>query len=180
MTAKTAIEPPRTNAAQRRREASAASGIEQQRRDRDRPAAAEHLGREPVARLREDVDLARVVRERAPQLAPGRRVRRGRADERDDRERHGRRSARASATRAARERLVVGVREQRSRDEEAAERQAEEDRVGRVDDRKREPAGRDRAEPGEPRREQVGEDEREHGRDEQLAARRWPGSARKA
>ena len=70
MNANTASDPPTTNAAQRRRAANAGQRNQQERRDRDRPASREDLRREAVARLRADVELARVLLERALDLLP--------------------------------------------------------------------------------------------------------------
>ena len=80
----TASEPPSTYAAQRLPQREAGERDEEERRDGDRTGAAEHLGREPVARVREDVELARRTartRAAAPR-APGS-CERGVADDRE-------------------------------------------------------------------------------------------------
>ena len=71
--AKTASAPPSANAAQRRRSASPASGSSRSAATATAPAAAEHLGREAVARRRDEVELLRVVRDRAARLTRRRR-----------------------------------------------------------------------------------------------------------
>ena len=60
----TARKPPSTNAAQRRRPASTASGTAKSATTAIAPLRPKHLGREPVAAVREDVELGAVVLER--------------------------------------------------------------------------------------------------------------------
>ncbi len=147
---------------------------EQERRHRDRTGAAEHLGGQPVARVREDVELSRVLPERALQLLAARIVRAGVADDREQpdevrRRRHDQRRERG------RDPPRLAALDQRADEEEAREREPEEDRVGRVDDREHEPRGGDGRERGAARSLDVGEREGERGRKRGSGARPSPG-----
>ena len=141
---------------------------EEERRDRDRAGPAEDLGRQPVARVREDVELAGVLPERPLELVAAGGVRAGVAHHRQQPDQIGRRRNDERGERDA-DLLRLAPLDERAHDEEAAERQPEEDRVGRVDDREHEPRGGDGGEQSAARPLDVGERQRERGRQQDLA-----------
>ena len=141
ISASTSRNPPSTNAAQRRLAARTASGTESSAATASAAAPAEHLRREPVAPVREDVELALVVHERTVHLVRRRVDRRGLARDRPQPERD--RTRRDDDGGEAQQPLGdLGPGEQRAGGDEADERDQDEERVGRVDERER--PGRDR------------------------------------
>ena len=140
---------------------------EEERGHRDCASPGEHLDRKAVARVRADVQLPRVLGERAPHLLVARRHRRRLAQDGDepeheqhrrDEERRERREARAE----------VLPRPEDADEEETAERDPEEDRVRRVDDGEREPGSGHGGYAGGRRPPDRLERERERGRNEEL------------
>ena len=135
--------------------------------DCDCTAPSEHLRSKPVAAAGEQVELVPIVRERAVELLTGWVVR--------DRLAHGRQQCERDGTgrdgdcckRFADAPDVAHVRE-RPRDQPAAQRDADEERVGRVHERKRGGGDGDRREHAPRRIGDVHEDEREHRGHEQL------------
>ena len=95
-------DPPRTNAAQRCRAANAASGMHEERRDRNSSATRDHLRTECIAMQRLDVQLVRVLGEGAVELGRGRRVGLRLADDREQPQERG--ASRVRTTTRARRR----------------------------------------------------------------------------
>ena len=140
---------------------------EDKRGDGDRPGPPEHLGREPVARVREDVELAVVLLEGSLHLvhsgSVGGRVahHRQQPDEEPGRGHDERRQCGQDPLR------LVGS-DERTHEQEARERHPHEDRVGRVDDGEHEAGRRRRGEHTSPGPRDVCQRERDRGGDEQL------------
>ncbi len=141
---------------------------EQERRHGDRTGSPEHRGREPVARVGEDVELAGVLPKRALQLVDGGRVRARVADDREQPREIDRRGDDQRRQRCGDPPRFAPL-DERANDEEACEREPEEDRVRRVDDGEHEPRRGDRREQAAARRLDVGERERQRGGQQDLA-----------
>ena len=142
----------------------------EEREDGDRAGPPEHLGRQPVRPVGEDVELALVVLQRALELGrPG--VHRDglmsdRAQpERDEDRRHGDRREREAAL------GQLGPRERGARGHVPGERDQYEQRVGRVDERERTGRHREGCQPGPRAMGDVREEQRDHRGHEQLPAR---------
>ena len=154
---------------------------EEERRHRDRAGPAEDLGREPVARVREDVELAGVLPERPLELVAAGGVRAGVAHDRQQPDEIRRGGSDERGERNADLPRLAPL-DERAHDQETAERQPEKDRVRRMDDGEHEPGGGDAREQAAARPLDVCERKCERSRQQDLAGgrRRQPQSGVRA